>query len=129
MSVIEFPYSNYKEHKLPIVPVNVKGENSWHEIWVFVDSGATYTILNVQESKRLNIDHRAGKKVYVKVGDGSYISVFLFRLPVKIDEVEFEAQIGFSEELGIGFNIMGRKDFFEKFTICFSDKSGVIQFR
>lgn len=86
-------------------------------------------VLNAQESKRLNIDHRTGDKIYVKVGDGSYISVFLFGLSVRIGEVEFKAQIGFSEELGIGFNIMGRKDFFEKFTICFNDKKGVIQFR
>lgn len=102
MSPIEFPYIIYKEHRLPIVPVNVKDGTRWHEIWMFVDSGATYTVLNAQESKRLNIDHRTGDKIYVKVGDGSYISVFLFRLPVRIGEVEFKAQIGFSEELGIG---------------------------
>jgi len=42
--------------------------------------------------------------------------------------LEFEAVIGFSEGLGIGFNIMGRKDFFEKFRVCFNDKTDMIQF-
>lgn len=42
----------------------------------------------------------------------------MFMLLVRIDE----------EELGIGFNVMGRKDFFEKFTICFSDEKKIIQF-
>ena len=74
------------------------------------------------------MDFRTGEKMFIKVGDGGYISVYMFRLPVKIDEEEFEAQIGFSEELGIGFNIMGRKDFFERFTVCFSDEKKMIQF-
>ena len=128
MSTVEFPYTIYKEHKLPMVPLRIKSKDKWHEVWMFVDSGATYSILSAKESGRLDIDHKTGEKIFVKVGDGAYISVYLFKLPVKIDDVEFKANIGFSEELGIGFNIMGRKDFFEKFTICFSDKEKMIQF-
>ena len=128
MPALEFPYATYKEHTLPIVPINIRSGNRWHEMWMFVDSGATYSILNAKECKRLDLDFRTGEKMFVKVGDGGYISVYMFRLPVRIDEEEFEAQIGFSEELGIGFNIMGRKDFFEKFTICFSDEKKVVQF-
>ena len=128
MPAIEFPYATYKEHTLPIVPVSIRNGDRWHEMWMFADSGATYSILNAKESKRLNLDFKSGEKMYVKVGDGGYISVYMFRLPVRIDEKEYEARIGFSEELGIGFNIMGRKDFFEKFTICFSDEKKIIQF-
>ena len=69
MPIIEFPYIIYKEHRLPMVPVRIKSDDKWHEIWMFVDSGATYTILNARESKRLDIDHKTGDKIFVKVGD------------------------------------------------------------
>ena len=129
MSFVEFPYVAYKGYKLPLVPLNIKAQNDWEEIWVFVDSGATYSIFNYKESRRLNIKPKNdGTKTYVKVGDGGYISVYLVKLPVKIENLEFDAIIGFSEELGTGFNIMGRKDFFEKFKVCFDDTKSVIQF-
>jgi len=35
-------------------------------------------------------------------------------LGIKIGDEEFEAVIGFSKQLGIGFNIIGRKDIDEK---------------
>jgi len=36
--------------------------------------------------------------------------------------------IGFSKQLGIGFNIIGRKDVFERFRICFDEKEKVVEF-
>ena len=58
------------------------------------------------------------------MGQPPYLVILLAR----IENIEFEATIGFSESLGIGFNIMGRKDFFEMFKVCFNDRMGVIQF-
>jgi hypothetical protein len=36
---------------------------------------------------------------------------------------EFEADLGFSRRLGIGFDIIGRKDPFERFVICFDERN------
>ena len=36
--------------------------------------------------------------------------------------------IGFSRRLGIGFNIIGRKDIFERFKICFDEKEKMVEF-
>ncbi|MCL0070682.1 hypothetical protein M1N44_02795 [Dehalococcoidia bacterium] len=54
-------------------------------------------------------------------------------VPVRLIKVqlagkEFDARIGFSRRLGIGFNILGRADIFDRFRICFSDKEGVVEF-
>jgi hypothetical protein len=65
----------------------------------------------------------------VVVGDGSYIPVYLFRIPVSIGEIEFTAEIGFSERLGVGFNLLGRRDFFDIFRVCFSDTEGKVTFQ
>ncbi len=56
MSLIEFPYITYREYKLPLVPINVKALTDWEEIWVFVDSGATYSMFNYKEAGRLCIN-------------------------------------------------------------------------
>ncbi len=41
---------------------------------------------------------------------------------------EFEAAVGFSRHLGIGFNVIGRLDIFERFTICFDESEKMIEF-
>jgi hypothetical protein len=112
-----------------MIPVKLKGQDRWFEFWAFVDSGATYSIFAFKELERLGIDIRQGKKTMVVVGDGSYIPVYLFKIPVRIDEIEFNAEIGFSERLGVGFNLLGRKDFFDVFKVCFSDREGKLTFQ
>ena len=43
--------------------------------------------------------------------------------------MEFEAEIGFSRQLGIGFNIIGRKDIFERFVICFDESNKIVEIK
>ena len=62
------------------------------------------------------------------MGDGSLITVYLHELEVKIGEKSFKATVGFSKQLGIGFNIIGRKDIFERFKVCFNEKEKVVEF-
>ncbi len=128
MSVVEFKYSRYKEYYLPVITIQINSGGRWHEVRVYVDYGAIYSVLEYKEAERLNIDTTSGEKIYIKVGDGGYISVNILSLPVKIGEIEFVAKIGFSRDLGVGFNILGRKNIFEKFTVCFNDKNSVLKF-
>lgn len=62
-----------------------------------------------------------GKKTEAMVADGSFITIFLHKIPVRFCGIEFEAIIGFSKRLGAEFNILGRKDFFDRFIFCFDD--------
>ncbi|MBU7011157.1 MAG: hypothetical protein HXS46_10735 [Theionarchaea archaeon] len=57
------------------------------------------------------------------------IAVYFHKISVKFSEIEFKAEIGFSKHLGIGFNIIGRKDIFERFIICFDEKNKVVEIR
>ena len=45
-----------------------------------------------------------------------------------VGDEKFEAGIGFSKQLDIGFNIIGREDIFERFKVCFDEKEKVIEF-
>jgi hypothetical protein len=65
----------------------------------------------------------------IVVGDGSFIPVYFHVVPIHIEDIEITASVGFSERLGVGFNLLGRKGIFEYFKICFSDKESKITFQ
>jgi predicted aspartyl protease len=115
--VIEFGYTRHRGFLLPIIPVSIHG----HKLWVFVDSGATFSILTVDEAERIGIDWRMGRHQMIVVGDGSYIPTFFHDLPVQIGDTQITAPIGFSERLGVGFNLLGRMGVFNRFEVCFND--------
>jgi len=49
-------------------------------------------------------------------------------LSIKIGFTNLKATIGFSDKLGIGFNLLGRRDIFSRFDVTFSDKKRIITF-
>jgi aspartyl protease len=101
---IEFAYTRHRGYLMPIVPISIKS----HKLWVFVDSGATFSMLSVDEAIRIGIDWQSGRRQMIVVGDGSYIPTFIHDLPVEIGGTQIAAPIGFSERLGVGFNLLGR---------------------
>lgn len=124
MPAIEFPYTRHRGYLMPIVPIAIHG----HRLWVFVDSGATFSMLSVDEAARIGIDWRAGRHQMIVVGDGSYIPTFIHELPVQIANMHITAPIGFSERLGVGFNLLGRTGVFNQFEICFNDHARKVTF-
>lgn len=128
MRALEFDYIPYKGLYVPMIPVKFKCGDEWYERWAFVDSGATYSIFHPREFAGTGIEHGQGRKQMVIVGDGSFIPVNFLKLHIKIGEMEVNATIGFSEHLGVGFNLLGRKDIFDNFKVCFSDSKKVVSF-
>jgi hypothetical protein len=63
-----------------------------------------------------------------KWGDGSFIPIYLHDLELQIGRETIVAKVGFSERLGVGFNLLGRKDVFQRFKICFQDSQGLLTF-
>jgi len=129
MYFVEFNYTIHRGLKVPMIPLRVKGEKGWYDVWTFVDSGATYSVFEASEADRLGIKLEKGKKMMIVVGDGSFIPVYLHKIIVRIGEEEFETEVGFSNHLGIGFNLMGRKGIFDKFKVCFSDFKSIVSFQ
>jgi gag-polyprotein putative aspartyl protease len=121
---IEFTYTRHRGYLMPIIPISING----HKLWVFVDSGATFSMLSVDEAVRLGIDWQSGRRQMIVVGDGSYIPTFIHDLPVQIGDTQIAAPIGFSERLGVGFNLLGRSGVFEHFEVCFNDHSRKVTF-
>ena len=125
MPVIEFPYTRHRGYLMPIIPVSING----HKLWVFVDSGATFSILTVDEAERIGIDWQSGGRQMIVVGDGSYIPTFFHDLVLQIGTSQITAPIGFSERLGVGFNLLGRTGVFDQFEVCFNDRACKVTFQ
>ena len=121
---IEFPYKIREGTASPIIPIKI-GRLA---VDAYVDSGAFVSIFSVQDANFLGIDYQKGQKSLMKVGDGNLIPVFLHTLPIQIGHISFNATIGFSTRLGIGFNLLGRKDIFNRFVVIFDDAKKKVNF-
>jgi predicted aspartyl protease len=125
---MRLPYLKFRGRLLPIVSIWMKGLQEGVEFKALVDSGAAYSVFQAEMAEILDLRLEQGKENYVCVGDGSMIKVYLHRIPVKLAGQEFEALIGFSRRLGIGFNIIGRLDIFDSFKICFDESEAIVEF-
>lgn len=129
MRVVKFPYQKYGFIKSPIIPIEIYNGKNWRNVWVYVDSGAFNSILHAKEAVRLGVDYRQGRIIYNTAADGGAIPVYLHKMPIKIGSIKIIASIGFSEKLGINFNLLGRKDIFNQFNITFRDQQNEIIFQ
>ena len=120
--MIKIPYTTLRGRRLPLATLEIRGVI----FTAYVDSGATYSVFHLVEADIIGVDVEKGRQTTLTVGDGHEIPVYLHKLPVIFLNREFKATIGFTNKLRVGFNLLGRKDFFEKFTICFNDSETMI---
>ena len=78
MSFIEFPYTLHRGYLMPMIPIRLYE----HKVWVYVDSGAAFSMISAAEATDMGIDWSAGRRQMVVVGDGSFIPVYLHSLPL-----------------------------------------------
>ena len=93
-----------------------------------VDSGAAYTLLHTAIAQGAGFHYRTGHRTTVQVGDGSFIPVYLHDLELQIGPERFLAKVGFSERLGVAFNLLGRDSVFTRFKICFQEQQRMLSF-
>lgn len=124
-----FPYKLIGGRWSPMISAGIRLRREWRAVELYVDSGASYTILRAKVADETGFEYAAGRKVFVQVGDGAMIPVFLHDLTVQIGGKSFVAPIGFSTKLGVPFNLLGRLGVFEHFKICFHEKRRVVSFQ
>mgnify|MGYP001563860194 CR=1 FL=1 len=129
MRAVTFRYGVFHGIHSPVIPLQLRGPRGWKEVWVYVDSGASVSILAEGEAHLLGLALTRGRLTYSTVGDGSSIPVYVHRLPIRIGAAQLTARIGFSPRLGVGFNLLGRQDIFTHFDITFSDATRRVIFR
>jgi len=123
-----FNYTVFHNNKAPVIPVELWGRGRWHSVWVYVDTGASFTILHTFEAARLGVKLKNCKKFYIVTAGDRRIPVFISKLKMRIGAADFTAEVGFCRALGGTFNILGRQDVFNNFKVTFDDHREVISF-
>ena len=108
-----------------MIPIEINGAVTR----VYVDSGAWISVFSSEGAQELlQNDYRKGAIGSIVVGDGTIIPVFFHVVPIKIGHILFKARIGVSPRLKIGFNLLGRKDIFDRFKVLFDERRHTINF-
>jgi len=128
MPVVTYRYKELRGLRVPIVTLAIRYRDRWHPVEAYVDSGATYSVFTVQVADRLGLGYRSGRRTYVQVGDGSFIPVYLHDLEIQVGKHRLTAPLGFSDRLGVRFNLLGRVAIFNHFKVCFDEESFVVTF-
>lgn len=128
MPTFRFPYKRYREGTAPIIALNVLARGRWRRIFGYVDSGAAYSILTVAEAKRLGLVNIKGRSLAVTTSGGRTHQISLHRLWAKIGKKRFSITFGVPRGFDVEFNLLGRRDLFRRFAICFDDRHSILRF-
>ena len=88
----------------------------------YVDSGAAFSLFSPNEAEKLGINYKSGRLRWVRGVGGVFVPIYLHRLRVIIGHFSFKATVGFSDRIGVGFNLLGRKDIFKRLSFTFNDR-------
>ncbi|MBC8236272.1 retropepsin-like domain-containing protein [bacterium] len=106
----------------PIVKFGLSCNGRIVTVEAYVDSGTAYSLFSPDDAKRLGINYRSGRLTWVQGVGGTFVPVYLHKLRVVIGRFSFKATVGFSDHIGVGFNLIGRKDIFNRLSFTFNDK-------
>ncbi len=124
---VEFPYlKNAQGHYAPIVYLQAWTGNRWLYLQAYVDSGASWSIFHVDVAQLLGIKLTRATRRYATLGNGSVLPIYLHRIKVRFAGEEFTVPAGFSDALRMGFNLMGRAGFFDRFLMSFNDRARLL---
>lgn len=121
-----YPYLPIGERPSPVIPLGIGYRGRWRRVEAYVDSGATFSLFHPQIATELGITLEQGAKIWMQTASGDFIPVYLHLVDVQLGGQRFQAEVGFSERLGVRFNLLGRSLFFERFEICFNDSTKTV---
>jgi hypothetical protein len=121
-----FPYRLWYGISSPFVTVRIFYDKTSATAEAYADSGAFYSIFGPVVAASLGLTITAGAQKRVRLADGRMITVYLHRMGFCLGKEHFTATIGFSDELDIGFNLLGRFSIFDRLMFCFNDHEGML---
>ena len=118
-----FPYRQNPEGLyFPIIPIRIFHKPILINSTALIDSGATISVFRPDVASDLNLKIETGKEIFLG-GVGGRIKGYLHKLKIEVSGKNFVSPIVFSYEYFVSFNLLGRQAFFEKFRVCFDEKS------
>ena len=110
----------------PLISLRVLAGHRWRRVTVYVDSGAAYSLLTVAEAKRLGLLKIKARGVVVTSSGGATLHISLHRLWVKCGKDRFSVTFGVPRGFDVDVNLLGRRDFFRRYQVCFDDSDEIL---
>lgn len=120
MYIVKYAHVRGQLHPMLRFALSRNGKTATVE--AYVDTGAAFSLFSPDEAEKLDINYRSGRLRWVQGVGGVFVPTYLHRLRIIIGRFSFKATVGFSDRIGVGFNLIGRKDIFKKLSFTFNDK-------
>ena len=128
MTINRFPYQRLNGIFQPVIAIGIKLETAWQRVDCYVDSGAVYSVLQAEIAEQVGFNYRTGTRTNLQVGNGNLMPIYLHELEIQLGTERFLCPIGFSTNLGVKFNVLGKTGIFDRFKICFQQAQGYLYF-
>ncbi len=115
-------YGTLYRQLAPIVAIQLFHDHAQAAALAFVDSGATYSIFQADIAGRLELSLIEEQEQKILLPDGHMIRAYLHRVGLSLADFQISAVVGFSKEMRIGFNLLGRYSIFNQLQFCFNDR-------
>jgi hypothetical protein len=127
LALNSFPYrKDVSGQYFPVIPLVLKYGHKKIDTDALIDSGATFSVFQPAIADYLGIKIDSGKKL-VLGGVGGRIKGYLHKLEINVSDKMFTCPIVFSREYLVSFNLLGRKDVFNKFKITFDERKKIVE--
>ena len=93
-----------------------------------MDSGAAYSILTLANAKRLGLLRIKARHITVTTSGGRTARVSLHRLWARLGKERLSVTFGVPRGFDLDFNLLGRRDLFNRYIVTFDDAKGIVSF-
>jgi hypothetical protein len=122
-----FPYKIRDGGTFPMIPVSLSYYRKKWDIYALLDSGASMSLFTRESGEKIGLDIEKGVRDELG-GIGNGMVVYKHKINIRIRDEIFEIEAAFAKERDFDINIIGRKDIFNKMTVCFKkDKEVIIE--
>lgn len=119
--MMEFDYIKSNTKFYPVIPLILKNGDKERKCLALIDSGGELSIFQKKIAHELGINYLATKKIQMFTGVCGKMLIYVHEVRMIIGEKEFNCPVGFSDDYGASFNLLGRQGFFENFKITFNE--------
>ncbi|MBI5302450.1 MAG: hypothetical protein HY868_09950 [Chloroflexi bacterium] len=123
---VRIPYQPLRGFDSPVVSITLFHDRASVIEKAYVDSGALYSIFAANVANELGLNLLAGKRATVMGLDGRRTFIYLHPVGLRIGTMQIRAEVGFAEQFGLGFNLLGRRSVFNQLQFCFNDRDGAL---
>lgn len=123
LAAYEVPYRKHHDQWFPTIPIKLTHLGREFVTDGLLDSGATVTTIKEEIAGALGIPARRMPKESILTA-GGVLEGYKYKIGVQVlEEKPFECEVLFASMPKTSFNVLGRKDFFERFEVTFQEKA------